>query len=81
MELFNADRDNIPLMEKIVDRLRLTAELHLDLDLWKAQNIYFEISRTTMNDKKRQAERGDGPAKKWMEIFEDLGSFLYINIA
>jgi hypothetical protein len=57
------------------------AELQLDLDLWKAQNIYFGISRTTMNDKKGQAERVDESAKKWVGLFQDLGSFLYVNIA
>jgi alpha-amylase/alpha-mannosidase (GH57 family) len=80
MELFGADRDNIPLMEKIVDGLRLMAALNLDLDLWKAQNIYFEISRTAMNDKKNQAESGDVPAKKWTATFKELGSFLFVNI-
>jgi hypothetical protein len=80
MELFDAARDNLSLMDKIVDRLRLMADLNLDLDLWKAQNIYFEISWTMINDKKGQAERGDERAKKWMEIFKDLGSFLYVNI-
>ena len=80
MELFNADRDNIPLMEKIVDRLRLMADLHLDLDLWKAQNIYFGISRTTMKDKKSQAVLGAEQAKNWMGLFQDLGFFLFVRI-
>lgn len=80
MELFHADRDNLSLMDKVVDRLRLMADLDLDLDLWKAQNLFFGISRTTMNDKKGQAERGDEQAKKWMGLFQDLGSFLFVNI-
>jgi len=80
MEMFHTHRDNLSLMDKLVDRLRLMAELHLDLDLWKAQNVYFEISRTTMNDKKGQTERGDEQAKKWMGLFQDLGSLLYVNI-
>jgi hypothetical protein len=33
-----------------------------------------------MNDKKGQAERGDEQAKKWMGLFQDLGSFLFVNI-
>ncbi len=80
MELFRGRPDDVFRMEKIIGRLRTMANLKLSLDLWKAQNIYFEMSRTVLNDQKRQAERGAEPAKKWIGLFKELGAFLYVII-
>jgi alpha-amylase/alpha-mannosidase (GH57 family) len=80
MEVFLSQQDNLPLMEKMTHRLRLMADLNLDLDLWKAQNIYFAMGKAHWQNKKGQAERGDEQAKKWIGVFKDLGSFLYVRI-
>ena len=29
---------------------------------------------------KEKAEKGDGPAKQWMDVFHRLGSHLHVNI-
>jgi len=80
METFRTRQDNLSLMEKMARRLRRMADLNLELDLWKAQNIYFAVGKAHWQNKKGQAERGDEQAKKWMEAFRDLGSFLYVRI-
>jgi hypothetical protein len=80
MEVFHAQQDNLSLMDKMARRLRRMADLNLELDLWKAQNIYFAIGKAHWQTKKGQAEQGNEQAEKWMGAFRDLGSFLYVRI-
>jgi hypothetical protein len=70
---------NIHLMEKIITILELLAQLSLDLDLWKAQNIYFAMGRKIYPD--IVTETGtDELAGRWVKLFERLGEILQVNI-
>ena len=64
MQKLQEHPDDIVLMEKIAAAFELLGQLNLDLDLWKAQNIYFAMSRRTY------------PGVK---LFERLGDILGVN--
>ena len=71
--------DNIHLMEKIIVILELLVQLSLDLDLWKAQNIYFAMGRKIYPDILSQAGT-DELAGRWVKFFERLGEILEVKI-
>ena len=70
---------NIHLMEKIIIILELLAQLSLDLDLWKAQNIYFAMGRNIYPDIITETAT-DELAGRWVKLFERLGEILQVNI-
>lgn len=71
------DRD---LMDNIVAILQALSGLALELDLWKAQNMFFAIGTRLLASKRRQAARGRKKAREWVESFRQLGDQLHIRI-
>jgi len=71
--------DNIHLLDKIIIILELLGQLSLDLDLWKAQNIYFAMGRKIYPEIASQAG-GDELAARWVKLFEQLGENLLVKI-
>ncbi|MBI3602025.1 MAG: DUF3536 domain-containing protein [Candidatus Omnitrophica bacterium] len=71
--------DDIVLMEKITTAFELLGQLNLDLDLWKAQNIYFAMARRIYPDTFSQSKHDD-LARRWVTLFEHLGDILQVNI-
>ena len=72
--------DNIQLMEKIIAVLELLGQLHLDLDFWRAQNIYFAMGQKIYPDIISQVGT-DELAARWVRLFEQLGEILSIKIS
>ncbi|NTV28843.1 MAG: DUF3536 domain-containing protein [Candidatus Omnitrophica bacterium] len=71
--------DDVELLEYIVEMIRLFNALRLELDIWKAQNIYYAIGqevyrkRLALNDK-------DAATGRWLAAFESLGEILKVKI-
>ncbi len=53
------------------DRLRLLKPWRTDLNLWRAQNIYFFLSKSL--EKNTSGDR-------WLEAFRDLGNYLQVKV-
>ncbi len=79
MEGLTAHPHHVPLMEKIIAILELLGQLDLDLDLWKAQNIYFAMGRKVYPEILSRAGQ-DHLARRWVNLFEHLGAIFQINI-
>jgi alpha-amylase/alpha-mannosidase (GH57 family) len=79
MKRLSENPDNIHLMEKIIIILELLAQLSLDLDLWRAQNIYFAMGRKIYPDILSQAGT-DELSGRWVKFFGHLGEILKVNI-
>jgi alpha-amylase/alpha-mannosidase (GH57 family) len=50
------------------------------IDLWQAQNIYFDIRQQAVPAKRVEAGQGDATAEKWLEQFETLGGIMGISL-
>ena len=67
------------LLEKIREISGLLEPLHVELDLWEAQNAYFsmwEIHYASMIEK---ARNGDNDAQRWIKAFEEAGTCLHVR--
>ncbi len=71
--------DDIPLMETIVILLRNFNLLNLELDLWKAQNIYFSMGKKFYIGKQRSS-LSDHMAQRWISTFDSLGQILQVKV-
>jgi hypothetical protein len=80
MNNLSKDPDQPQIYEQIVDTLEILIPLSLSLNLWKAQNNYFLISKSYLHTMKEKAENGDELSKQWVDIFYKLGSFLHVKV-
>ncbi|MFH1442302.1 MAG: DUF3536 domain-containing protein [Candidatus Omnitrophota bacterium] len=81
MRDFSQNIQDCSLLSDIASLLKIMEILSLDLDLWKAQNMYFSIGKKILETKQLEAEKGDETAKKWVECFSELGGYLKVRIA
>ena len=80
MEFLEKDSDDLKILKVVEPILRILSPLSLNLDLWKSQNIYFDIGKSNYNRMKKRADKGNKRAVKWVEYFERLGNYLKVNI-
>ncbi|MFA5260218.1 MAG: hypothetical protein WC450_03195, partial [Candidatus Omnitrophota bacterium] len=81
MEEFNMNSSELTPLKMVESFLRVCSPLHLNLDLWRAQNIYFSIGKDRCRNMKNRAELGDENAKTWVEYFDKLGHYLKVRIS
>ncbi len=79
MEQLGESPEDLTLLETIDEALEVLARLPLTLDLWKAQNIHFSVSKRFYGIKREQAQTGDSSASLWIERFEKLGARLEVR--
>ncbi|OGX07438.1 MAG: hypothetical protein A2Z88_07150, partial [Omnitrophica WOR_2 bacterium GWA2_47_8] len=60
--------------------LRTLSPLHLNLDLWRTQNIYFFIGKKFHSKMRDRAGQADEKAKEWLEYFNRLGDYLRVKV-
>lgn len=72
------DPYNLPLMQSAVSLLRGIEPLHLNLDLWRAQNNYFFMSRKVVN-KTGHLQELEQADPQWIELFKHLGDLLGVH--
>jgi alpha-amylase/alpha-mannosidase (GH57 family) len=73
--------ENLELLQHSLQLLRILQPLQLDLNLWKSQNIVFELVRRLHYQKSLQARKGDAEASSWLELISSLGELLAVNIS
>lgn len=55
-------------------------DFKIDLDIWKAQNIYFFLWKKKFPGILKKAEDGEENAQKWIDHFNNLGVYLNVKI-
>ncbi len=72
---FSQKAQEISLLNTLCEVLRILDILSLPLDLWKAQNIYFAMSRDLYLQVKNKPGR-----EEWLKSFEVLGHYLKVRL-
>jgi hypothetical protein len=67
---------DIELLRRLIEAAKLARELPFETNLWKPQNIYFEISRTIRPEWSDRAREGDDAAKLWEGLIAEFGEAL-----
>lgn len=69
MEMFEQSRDDINLLSTIESALGILRSIVPDMDLQRAQNLFFTIGREKYPEMKRKKSDGEKKAAKWVELF------------
>lgn len=67
---------NLGLLRKILSLLDVIAELPFAVNLWKVENVYYQMSRTAYPELLKET----GVPPEWFETFLQLGSRLRIRV-
>jgi alpha-amylase/alpha-mannosidase (GH57 family) len=59
----------------------LAEDLPFAVNLWKPQNIYYEILQTRYPEQRKKARKGFQEAQTWVEHFLALGDMLSVRVA
>ncbi len=80
MEKLASHPDDKKLIKLIEMTIKILRPLKLSLNLWSAQNIYFDVSRDFGAEMIALGENGNASARKWTESFRTLGYYLNVKI-
>jgi alpha-amylase/alpha-mannosidase (GH57 family) len=67
--------DNVSLLNNLVAAVELARSTSFTVDLWKVQNLYYEMQKTTSTQYSKRTKGG----KKWLTQFVSLGERLSIR--
>ena len=81
MEKVNQDPMDPSLFVRITNVLERLESLSFNLNLWKAQNMYFSLREQLTAEMDEKVKRGDESAKEWFDAFNNLGTKLRIKIS
>jgi alpha-amylase/alpha-mannosidase (GH57 family) len=81
MEELSKSHEDVCLLEQAVMLLKTFESLNLELNLWKAQNIYFSIGKQFLDIMRQRAGNSDESAQKWIDYFDKLGDYLKVKIS
>jgi len=78
MEQLSKAPEEISLLETIETAFKVLSALSLQLDLWKAQNIYFALGKERYDEMEERAAGGDEASREWIDHFKRLGDNLHV---
>jgi alpha-amylase/alpha-mannosidase (GH57 family) len=70
---------DLSLLLALEEATGLAAALPFETDLWKVQNIYYELLQTVCASFKKKAGQGDEEAQDWLDHFTSLGENLRVG--
>jgi len=80
LEKVTQDQIKPSLFVRITKALKLLEPLSLNVNFWKAQNIYLSLKEQIKNEMSEKAEKSDPSAREWLDAFNDLGRTLGIKV-
>jgi alpha-amylase/alpha-mannosidase (GH57 family) len=80
MEQLEKKPNSICPLQAAESTLRALLGLTDQLDVQRAQNILFKLSKTTFQSKEKQAGTGDRTAAKWSDLFQALAQHLGVVV-
>jgi alpha-amylase/alpha-mannosidase (GH57 family) len=54
--------------------------LTFEVNLWKTQNVFYELLNTVFPTMRERARHGDAEATRWVELFSDIGARLSVAV-
>jgi hypothetical protein len=76
VEAFRVNPENIDPLEDLCILLEFVAEIPVELNCWKAQNIWFEMAKTEYPRFFANSHVGEKSGVRWVEAFGKLGNLL-----
>jgi hypothetical protein len=74
------DPTDLTALKKLQVAAALARALPFETDLWRAQNVYYELLRGVYPEFLDKADQGDEEAHAWVECFVPLGEALRVRV-
>jgi hypothetical protein len=68
--------DDLTFLIRMADLAEVVRLIGIEINLWKTQNIYFQMRKNIAPARKSKADAGDETAREWMLHFNRLGDYL-----
>jgi hypothetical protein len=75
-----ADPTDLMILKKLEAAAALVRTLPFEVDLWRAQNVYYQLLREVYPEILDKADQGDEEAHAWVERFAPLGKALQVRV-
>ena len=75
-----ATPEDIEVLKSLEAAAGLTKALPFEVDVWRAQNHYYEMLQKIFPEQMEKSLTGDAASKEWVEHFVALGRNLSINV-
>jgi alpha-amylase/alpha-mannosidase (GH57 family) len=79
-EEFRDDPDDLDKLERIERAVGMASTLPFEINLWRIQNIYYEMLHTAFPEWRWRAEQGGEGAHDWVAHFVELGEKLAVRV-
>lgn len=80
MELLRSKPEERAPMTQLRQLAETVCNLPLGLNLWKVQNLYWEMLQQVVPGYRERAQSGDGAANEWLNAFATLGEKLGFDV-
>jgi alpha-amylase/alpha-mannosidase (GH57 family) len=67
-------------LEAWTELARLTEALPFDVNLWKSQNVFYDLLKTVYPSMRERAADGDETSQRWVDVFAGLGEQLSVAV-
>ena len=75
-----ADPSDLSVIRQIEAAIRISEALPFQVNLWKAQNVYYGTLHSIYEDLRLKAVNGDERAREWVECFVSLSDKLSVRV-
>ena len=72
--------EDIDFLKELLAVAEMLRTLPFHVDLWKVQNLYHEMLKSTYPEFQTRAQQGDKAAQEWLNQFVPLGQQLSIRV-
>jgi alpha-amylase/alpha-mannosidase (GH57 family) len=76
LERLVSSPDDAPRLARTADLAEVVNSLGLEVNLWKTQNLCFQMIKSVAPERRVKAEQGDGAAAEWLRHFHKLAEQL-----
>ncbi|MFH1481046.1 MAG: DUF3536 domain-containing protein [Pseudomonadota bacterium] len=77
---FHEDPNDLSKLQKLENALGLLVFIPFQVNLWKTQNICYDILQNTYPKLEKKAAQGNEEAREWLRLFLSLGEKLSVRI-
>jgi hypothetical protein len=75
-----ADPSDLSLLQKLEAAASLVDRLPFEVNVWKAQNVCYEMLQTIYGEFRARAEQGDESASRWLQHFNGVAESLLVRV-
>jgi alpha-amylase/alpha-mannosidase (GH57 family) len=79
-EKFSENYEDISTLQELESAIQLLGRLPFEVDLWKVENICYEMLQTSYKEFQTRADRGDEEARAWVRGLTSIAESLAVRV-